>query len=155
MAVVMMTTLHGDLVGITPAGDLVLGSGRPFGVTAVAATDGANVTKVTIQVVDINDTAVAGVFEMDVILSDATDGSALTATTASGAVADKTTGTLGTLLVAYVAKKAFRALTNASGVYVFNITDTGKTAFKIAVNLPMGFRKHVQVPLTLAAGSYG
>ena len=84
-------------------------------------------------------------------LSDATSGAGLTATTASGAVAND--GTTGFDLGTYTTKKALYVQTNASGVYKLAITDTSKTAFKVcALNPADG---NAVVGVTLAAGNYG
>lgn len=122
---------------------------RPMYATAAAAADGANATLVTLTLRNLNGAPVAG--EFDVRLSDNASGLGLTATTASGAVGDKTAGTTGQVIATHVAKKAFRVQTTAAGTYQLSITDTAKTPFKVATvidGLP-------DVVLTLATASYG
>ena len=124
---------------------------KPFTATAAVATDGANATLVTITVKNANGRTMAKPINMDLWLSDAASGFGVTATTASGAVGDKTAGTTGIVLGTYTAKKALRVQTTASGTYQLSITDTSKTAFKVVVQidgLPV-------VVATLATASYG
>jgi len=115
--------------------------------TPVAAS--ANVTEMAITVVDGAGTAIAGVFNLDVWLSDSADGAGLTATTASGAVAVKTSS--GVDLSVMVAKKATRVQTLATGIYTLSITDTAKTAFKVCAQC--GVAK--ATPRTLSTLDYG
>lgn len=109
----------------------------------------ANVTEIAITVVDGAGTAIAGVFNLDVWLSDSADGAGLTATTASGAVAAKTSS--GVDLSVMVAKKATRVQTLATGIYTLSITDTAKTAFKVCAQC--GVAK--ATPRTLTTADYG
>lgn len=120
-------------------------------VTFAAAAGSANVCEVTITVKDGAGTAIAGVFNLDIWLSDAATGAGLTATTASGAVAAKASS--GTDLVVLTAKKATRCQTLATGVYILSITDTGKTAFYVCAQVP-GTGK-TMVGTQLATGNYG
>lgn len=109
----------------------------------------ANVTEIPITVVDGAGTAIAGTFNLDVWLSDSTDGAGLTATTASGAVAVKTSS--GVDLSTMVSKKALRVQTLATGIYTLSITDTAKTAFKVCAQC--GHAK--ATPRTLQTADYG
>jgi predicted RecA/RadA family phage recombinase len=118
-------------------------------VKMAAAAGAANVTEVTITVVDGAGNTVAGVNHLDVWLSDDADGEGLTGTTASGTVQAKAAS--GTVLSAMVAKKALRVQTLKTGVFVLEITDTAKTAFKVAANIA----GKTAVGLTLATGNYG
>lgn len=123
----------------------------PLYATAVAATDGANTTLVTITVRDQRGRKVP--CAMIVTLSDATTGIGLTATTASGAVTDKTAGTTGQILSILVAKKAWLVQTAAAGTYQLSIIDSAKSLFKVAVTLLADGL--VQPVITLAAADYG
>jgi hypothetical protein len=123
---------------------------RPHYVEAAVATDGTNATLVTLTVHNAQG-ALSGPKIFDVYLSDSTAGVGLTATTASGAVGDKTAGTTGTVIATLTTKKALRVQSLAAGTYQLSITDTAKTAFKICVNLD----GVIQVVATLATASYG
>ncbi len=122
---------------------------KPNHVTGAAATDGANVTLVTLTLRNSRGRAVPG--EFGVRLSDNASGLGLTATTASGNVTDKTAGTTGQVLSALVAKKALLVQSAADGTYQLSITDTAKTAFVVAAVVD-GL---VMPVVTLATASYG
>lgn len=115
------------------------------------AAGASNVSEVTITVKDGAGATVAGVYNLDVWLSDAAAGAGLTGTTASGAVAAKAAS--GVDLLAYTAKKAIRVQTLATGVYILSITDTAKTGFYICGQAPGTGRAVVSAQLV--AGSYG
>lgn len=120
---------------------------KPATVTAAVATDGANKTKVTLTVLRANG-GPAPYATFILYLSDSSVGAGLTATTASGAVAND--GTSGADLGVITTKKALHVQANAAGVYALSITDTAKTAFKVVVmmeGIPF-------VVKTLAAGNY-
>jgi predicted RecA/RadA family phage recombinase len=123
--------------------------GTPLTTTMAAAAGAANVTEVTVTVKDAAGNTVAGVHNLDIWLSDDADGEGLTATTASGTVQAKAAS--GTVLSALVAKKALRVQTLKTGVFVLEITDTAKTAFKVAASI----NGKTVVGVTLAAANYG
>lgn len=123
---------------------------RPHYATAVVATDGANKSLVTITIRNAQGKAVSEAKHFDLFLSDSTTGDKLTATAASGAVAGKTDGTTGTDLQIYVAKKAFRVKTLSDGTYQLSITDTGKTAYKVWIEID----DMLSLATTLTAASY-
>ena len=102
---------------------------------AYAEGDTTNETEVTISVTDIDGNALAGVWALDVWVSDAATGLGLTATTASGTVAAKSAST-GVDLGVLTAKKATRVTTNASGAYTVAIVDTAYTGFYVAASIP-------------------
>jgi len=106
----------------------------PVGASFTPAAAGANVSEVTIQVTDDEGLALAGVFGLDVWLSDAADGEGLTGTTASGTVTAKSAS--GTVLGTYTAKKALRVQTKDDGTFILEITDTSKTGFYVAAAVP-------------------
>jgi hypothetical protein len=104
------------------------GKGIPTGVTITNAAGGTQYyCDVTFQIVDLAANAVAGLFEIDVWLSDAATGAGLTATTASGGITAETSD--GTILGVMTAAKALTVQTNASGIFVLRIVDSAKTAF--------------------------
>ena len=61
MATPILISLHGRKFGLGPGNELIRDR-APFALTMTPATDGTNATKVTLQVVDHDDAAVAGVF---------------------------------------------------------------------------------------------
>lgn len=121
----------------------------PLQVGISAAAGSTNIALVTFQAKDGAGNNVAKPVVMDIWLSDAAAGGALTATSASGAVA---AGASGTDLSAMVAKKAIRVLTDATGKYILSITDTAKTGFYPCCQLPNGV---VTVGTQLVTGNYG
>jgi predicted RecA/RadA family phage recombinase len=123
--------------------------GTPLTTTMAAAAGAANVTEVTVTVKDAAGNTVAGVHNLDIWLSDDADGEGLTATTASGTVQAKAAS--GTVLSVLVAKKALRVQTLKTGVFVLEITDAAKTAFKVAASI----NGKTVVGVTLAAANYG
>jgi hypothetical protein len=112
----------------------VAGVAIPASVSMAAAAGGANVSEVTFTVKDGAGATIAGVFNLDIWLSDAATGEGLTGTTASGAVAAKASS--GTDLSTLVSKKALRVQTKATGVYILSITDTAKSGFYPCAQVP-------------------
>jgi hypothetical protein len=129
----------------------VLGVAVPTSVTMAAAAGSANVSEITFTVKDAAGATIAGVFNLDIWLSDAATGEGLTATTASGTVAAKASS--GTDLVVLTAKKAIRVQTKATGVYVLSITDTAKSLFFPCAQVPGIGRTNVGAQLI--TGNYG
>ena len=123
--------------------------GQPAQVTFSPAAGGANVCLVSITIKDGAGNALASPVILDVLLSDASTGSGLTGTTASGAVA---AGGSGTDLLSMVSKKALRVQTTAAGLYILSITDTAKTGFYVVANIP-GLLPAVSAQLV--TGNYG
>lgn len=104
------------------------GKGIPTGVTITNAAGGTQYyCDVTFQIVDLASSAVAGIFNFDVWLSDAATGAGLTATTASGGITAETSD--GAIRGVQTASKALSVQTNASGIFVLRIVDSAKTAF--------------------------
>lgn len=127
-------------------------AGFPQSVTFTPAAGGSNVCEVTIQVTDGFGDAVGFIHHLDVYLSDNADGEGLTGTTASGTVTAKTSG--GTVLSTLVSKKALRVQTTSAGLFVLEITDSAKTAFRVCANLgPMSGGSAVSS--ALVTGNYG
>lgn len=126
-------------------------AGRAADVTFAAAAGGANVSEVTITVVDSDGVAIAAPFALDVWLSDAATGIGLTGTTASGTVTAKAAS--GAVLSTYTAKKDLRVQTLATGVFILEITDTAKTGFFVAARNPATGATEVSAQLVTA--NYG
>lgn len=150
MARQVLNSLHGRQIGLASDGGLVV-LGEPDGATLSAAAGTTNQTLVTIQAVNNEGLAFAGVLNLFVWLSDSAVGAGLTATTASGAVA---AGASGTDLGDLTAKKAKYVQTDATGKYILAITDTAKTNFKVCAKLDAS-RKVSPDILTLATGNFG
>lgn len=104
---------------------IVIGEGTAANI--VPAAGAANIADVSFHVRDGAGNAVAGVFNFEVYLSDDPAGAGLTATSASGTVQAATSG--GIVRSVLTAKKDFLVQSNASGVFVLEITDTAKTHF--------------------------
>lgn len=139
--------IHALLLSLDNEGNLLLNtSGRMAGQIAngntprfggklipsevgISAAQGAstNIANVTFQVQDLAGNAVAGVFNLDILLSDAATGAGLTGTTASGGIAAAASG--GTVIGTYTSAKALRVQTNTSGAFVLAITDSAHTGF--------------------------
>jgi len=115
-----------------------------------AAAGASNICEVTITVQNAIGGTLAGVFNLDVWLSDASTGAGLTGTSASGTVQVKSAS--GADLEVMTAKKAIRVQTLATGIYTLEITDSAKTAFYPCASLPNGA---AQVGTVLATGDYG
>jgi len=124
------------------------GKKTPVTATLTPAAGAANVTNVTIQLKDGSGTALANAAVVDVWLSDAATGLGITGTGASGTPAPTT----GTILGILTAKKAWRVVSNASGVIVLEITDTAKTGFYVAVGAN---NTVIAISAQLVAGNYG
>lgn len=131
--------------------ELNLVDNMPANITLTAAAGAANVSNVTITVKDAAGATIAGVFNLDVWLSDASTGAGLTGTAASGTVTAKSAS--GAVVGTYEAKKALRVQTLASGVFILEITDTAKTTFYPCATLPS--TGATVVGARLVTGSYG
>ena len=123
---------------------------QPAYATATVAPGATTVSEITLTVRNANG-APRGPVMLFLFLSDSAAGAGLTAVTASGAVACKTAGTLGTDIAVLTAKKALLVQTLANGTYVLSITDAAKTAFKVCTQID----DIAQVVATLATASYG
>jgi hypothetical protein len=124
--------------------------GLPTQASFSVAAGSTNVAIVTITVKDGDGNAMTRPVVLDLWLSDASTGLGVTATTSSGAVA---AGTNGTDLVDLTSKKVKRVITNSSGVYNLSITDTAKTGFYVAANIPSVSKIYVSSQLVTA--NYG
>jgi hypothetical protein len=126
----------------------VSGVAKAASATFSPASSTSNVCLVTIQVLDGSGNAITGPVNLDIWLSDAATGLGLTATSASGTVV---AGASGTDLGDYTAKKAKRVQTTAAGLYILQITDTGKTGFYVCTEVG----GKIQVSAQLVTGNYG
>lgn len=116
--------------------DYIGGESKPFtaGIAYAASvtTDGL---VATITVKDRNGDAIAAIHKLEVFISRASDGAALTTTSASGAL----TATTGMILSVLTAKKHITATTDANGVLVLLLVDSANTAGeKFVVVMPHG-----------------
>lgn len=164
----ILTSLEGRLLGLDPAGNLVLdtlthmpltpslgfptlvGKGIPYGVgitNGVGAS--ANIANVSFQLQDVDGVAIAAPFAFDLYLSDSATGAGITATTPSGGIAAVSTD--GTILGVGTTSKAVSVITNASGLFELAITDTAKTGFYPVAVLRNGA---IQVGAQLTTASY-
>lgn len=140
------------LDGVTATtAELNLLDDMPADVTFVAAAGGTNVCEVTITVVDAAGTAIAEVFNLDIWLSDAATGAALTGTAASGTVQAKAAS--GADLEVVTAKKHLRVQTLATGIYILEITDSAKTGFYPCAVIPSLGK--TAIGTQLVTGDYG
>ena len=165
----ILASIEGRALGLDAAGNLVLNSAMtaaakpsrggipgkiglniPFN-CAISNAKGAssNLSNVTFQVQDCYGNAIAGVFEIDIYLSDAATGVGLTATTASGGIAALAAS--GTVLGVMTASKAVTVITNAAGLFTLVITDTAKTGFYPVACFLTGMPAQVGAQLTTAS----
>lgn len=142
--------IGGTLLTATPA-ELNLVDAAPATVAFSPAAGGANVCEVTVVVRDAAGVAIAAPFVLDLWLSDAASGVGLTGTAASGTVTAKAAS--GAVLSTYTAKKDLRVQTLANGVFILEITDTAKTAFRVCVTNPTTGKAVVSAALITA--NYG
>ena len=134
--------------GSVPA---IVGSNIPFNCAISNAKNGtSNLSNVSFQVQDVYGNAIAGVFELDIYLSDSSVGAGITATTPSGGIAALASS--GTILGVLTTSKCVRVITNAAGLFVLVITDTAKTAFYPVASMLNGMP--AQVGAQLSSASY-
>jgi len=115
------------------------------------AAGGANVCEVTLTVQDGHGATIAKGVPLLVWLSDDSAGVGLTSTSASGTVQAKSAS--GADFAALMAKKALIVQPLATGLYILEITDSAKTAFYVAAQVP--FSGLPTVSRVLASGDYG
>lgn len=141
-------SFHGRLFGLEADGSLVV-MGQADGVTFSAASGAANTCALTIQVVNPDGAAIAGVYNFDLWLSDAATGAGLTA----NANTSELTASTGALFAILTTEKAWRIQTDATGKAVVVITDTGKHTTYPCVALDG--RGVTMVAAQLVTGNYG
>jgi len=135
------------LDGVTAiAAELNLLDGIPAVTVITHAGGAANIVNVTFTVNDAAGAPVAKPTFLDIWLSDAATGLAITAHPA-----DSITATAGSIWHVNTAACAVRVQTTASGVATLAITDTHKTAFYVCAAL--GFDGYADIHL-LAGGDY-
>lgn len=124
-----------------------------IGLTFAPAVGASNICDVAVQLVDGYNKALNAVVNLVLWLSDASTGEGLTATGASGTVQAKS-GSQD--LSALTAKKCLMVQTDVTGEYVLEITDSAKTAFYVAAQIPTGPNVgRVEVSRVLATADYG
>ena len=122
----------------------------PTALTISAAAGSTNIANVTLTVKNSAGTTLAAVWPLTIWLSDAATGVGLTATSASGTVQAKSAS--GTDLGVLTAKKALQVNTLATGIYILEITDSAKTGFYVAAQLPNGI---TVISSKLVTANYG
>jgi hypothetical protein len=127
----ILVSLHGKRIGLATDGTLIV-EGQPDGFTFVATPGAANVCGLSIQVVDNHGVALAGVREFEAWISDATTGAGL----AASANTSELTCSTGALLGILTTEKAWMLQTDATGLCVAVITDTGKSLTNFAARIP-------------------
>ena len=123
----------------------------PQRISYAIAAGGANVCEVTLTVQDGHGKAMAVPVLLNIWLSDAATGAGLTATGASGTVQAKSAS--GADFGVLTAKKALVAQTLADGTYILEITDSAKTGFYVAAQLP--FAGLPVISRQLVTGDFG
>lgn len=123
----------------------------PQSIGYVIAAGGANVCEVTLTVRDGHGKAIAAGILFNLWLSDDSDGVAVTGTSASGTVQAKSGE--GTDFSILIAKKALKVQTKSDGTYTLEITDSSKTVFYVAAQLPVSALPTVS--RQLVSGDYG
>jgi hypothetical protein len=134
----MTTSLHGRRLGLALPGNLV-GNGLNVTQPCVDATitvgaENTNVRAITIQLKDANGDDINYVEEVELVLFLNAGRTAYVATGGSTGIAIGTDGALSTI----VAKKVFRATSEADGDIDLTWTDTGTEAAYLGVKLPNG-----------------
>ncbi|KKL11229.1 hypothetical protein LCGC14_2547910 [marine sediment metagenome] len=142
--------INGVAVTATAA-QLNEGSAAHADFTFAAASGAANITEVAVTAKQADGTTtVAAPIVYNLWLSDAATGAGLTATAASGTVTVKSAS--GAVIGTLTSKKALVVQALATGVFILEITDTGKTAFYVCASTGHG---EVKVSAQLVTGDYG
>lgn len=105
---------------------------RGVTVTVTALAGAANVSTISVQVVDVNGTARTGIHWLWLLTASDAAGGTISAAAYSGTLVAVT----GTIPLTVTAKHAFMVATDATGLFVGSLTDTAKTADYIAVKRP-------------------
>lgn len=96
----------------------------------------ANVINVAVQLQDVRQQSVGQITHVEAYLSDNADGSTLTATAATSALA---IGTNGVIISTLTTEKAVLVISNKTGQFDINITQTATPqAYYLAVMMPDG-----------------
>lgn len=133
-----LTAIHGRKLGVAATGELVaqdLQVTMPcVNATITVGAEAGDARAITIQLLDANGADIAYVEEVDLILFLTADRLAYVVTGGSTGIAIGTDGALSTI----VAKKVFRATSEADGDIDLTWTDTGTEAAYLGVRLPNG-----------------
>jgi hypothetical protein len=121
--------------------------GVPATITITHSAGAANIVNVTFTVKDANGTALDLPTLIDVWLSDAATGLAVTTH-----AADTITASTGSIFHTYTTGISFRLQTSATGVATLVVTDTHKTAYYACAALGIDARPTIHL---LATGDYG
>lgn len=121
-----------DLPSLATALSNLMGVSVIASVSFSVAAGASNICILTGTIKDRAGNTIAGVRELEVYISEAATGVGVTADTYSTGASITT----GTLVATLTANKAWRLLTNSSGVFAISITDTAKPAdqYLVAVN---------------------
>lgn len=138
MAFNMLTSLHGRRFGLGLFGELG-GNDTHITMPAVKAAitvgdESADARAITVQLKDINGNVLVAVQEVELVMLRDSGGVDYVATGGSTGIAIGANGKLLTV----VAKKLFRAITDATGLLTLTWTDTGTEAAYLGVRLPNG-----------------
>lgn len=99
-------------------------------------TENTNVINVAVQLKsDKGQATITARRVVDCYLADANTGAAIAASAPSGGIA---AGTNGKILASLVTNKAFKMITDASGRFDLNITETSTPTFYLVVVMPNG-----------------
>lgn len=133
-----ITSLHGRRLGLGPKNELV-SNGINVTQPAVNATitvgaENTNVRAISVALKDSRGNAITYVETVDVIVFGAADMLSFASTGGSTGIAVGTNGALLTV----VAKKLFRATTEADGTLDLTWTDTGTESVAVGIRLPNG-----------------
>jgi len=132
------TSIHGRRLGLGTTNELICNDiqiTRPcVDATITVGAEAANVRAITIQLLDADGKDINYVEEVDLVLFLTADKLAYVVTGGSTGIAIGTDGALQTIL----AKKVFRATSEADGDIDLTWTDTGTEAAFLGVKLPGG-----------------
>lgn len=133
-----ITSLHGRRLGLGPKNELV-SNGVNVTQPAVNATitvgaENTNVRAISVALKDSRGNAITYVETVDVMVFGAADMLSFASTGGSTGIAVGTNGALLTI----VAKKLFRATTEADGTLDLTWTDTGTESVAVGIRLPNG-----------------
>ena len=123
----------------------------PVNGTVTSHAGASNVSTITVQLKDTNGTNLTYATAVDVYLSDAAAGGALTGTAPSSGFTAATTG--GIISNLATSKEAIRCLTSATGQLVLSLTDTGKHAYYVVVVTAAGVSIIGSVAVTTGYGA--
>ncbi|API59530.1 hypothetical protein BSL82_09575 [Tardibacter chloracetimidivorans] len=134
----MTVSLHGRRLGIENAGNLsangIQVSSPCVDATITVGAENADVRAITIQLKDANGDDINYVEEVELVLFLNAERTAYVVTGGSTGIAIGTDGALSTI----VAKKVFRATSEADGDIDLTWTDTGTEVAYLGVKLPNG-----------------